>query len=67
MIGLIHLVFQTAAVLSLFVIRRRSQWEALYDPEAPESGRGASDDSPADCFGSSQAGTGNFGTGASRV
>ena len=38
----IHLVFQTAAVLSLIVITRRARWKALYDPEAPPSGHAAS-------------------------
>jgi hypothetical protein len=67
MASLIHFVFQTAAVLSLFVIMRRAQWEAQYDPEAPESGRDASDDSPADSFGSSRAETRDSGTRASHV
>ena len=55
--GLIHFVFQTAALLSLFVIMRRARWEALHDPEAPESGRDASEEGPADSFGSSRAET----------
>ena len=64
MAGLIHLVFQTAAVVLLFVVMWRARWDALRDADAPEPGRDASDESPANSFGSSRAETRNSGTGA---